>query len=561
MSRAIEPPADDDDIRAVLEARLGRQANIRFFVPVPDAPLSAVLATGERLAATEFLMYWVKSGPPRIFGLDGFSKPVAVFNERVVEIWADFRAIFTDTRLSEKPKREKIEQIILRTMAEIALTIGDDPSLPAQLAMAAAERCPGLIFIPNEIDTLEYEERGLGYMNCWFFAFAHELGHFQPPWLPDDWHDVAQNSLIEGIERSDVASKSARDDIIAKIRARQTGPLLDTTQIVTEALADAFAMSVLFESALQVMDKAGLADQFSISGFYHEAILSLNIVATFARIEQTILARRRGVADRQTVLEQAFYTEVINARAHVAFSAFRLYMEATFSNADVARTDRQIEILAKTVRNFERDIVAWDRGLSAAMKALFGLRLPCDTTHFLDRLNALPKGSLELSEFVRFAKVAGKSSWFIRALEKKIANPQAHVGVEDVGFGESNGSLYLLPTLEGVGQYPLPVCLEFGQDFVCFVFNIDTKEIFDDFLTLMTKIVGDQTRIISTLLTVRGGDEGVHDQIGLWLRPQNIRPQVLIQGSDAFHQHYLRLLNLTADEFRKIRVCMGRAPR
>lgn len=488
---------------------------------------------------SEFLTYWAKGGSPRIFGLDDFSKPVVVFSERVVEIWADFRAVFTHDQLSPELKMEKTEQIILRTMAEMSLALVDDPSLPTQLAMAAAKLCPGLQFMPNDLATLEYEARGLGYMNCWFFAFAHELGHFQPMGFPETWRELAQSELIASINGLQKLQKSYRDEIIAQIQGGRTGPLLDTRQILTEALADTFAMIILFESAMPIMKDAGQFEQFSIEGFYYEAILSLNFVATLGQIEHVVRARRHGVVDWQTALEQSVFRGVIGARANVAFHFFRMYLNSKYPDAEAFDQEIQTETLERIAQHVESDIIAWDRGFAAATTTLFSLPMPCDVRTFLDRLNALSDTS-EVRHLTNFANAAQKTSWHFRALERKVAEPQKKIAFEELEI-ESKGLLYLIATLEADDKGSVPACLHTGEDSVCFVFH--TRVLFDDFVALLRRMLGDQIKVKTVALQV-AGEEGVFEQIGMWLRP-HVHAQVLIQGSEAFDRQYLQLLDQT----------------
>ena len=533
-------------IEEVLRSQLGSSARSRLYDRTLDSPMSFMLARAERQLHGSFSVYWVDDSAPDMFSLRGFSRPVAVFSSRYVELWADIRATLSSD-ITRNFIPQLTERLTLQLIAELSLS-HNDPEFAASMMLRSMMTGGGLSQEPNTIATLEQEPIGTPYMAIWFYGLAHELGHFAPYGSDRSSGGVREADIVSAINATlDTwnLSEDVRAEGRAKARANPKGDILGAEHLRGEIHADIFATSVLFASTVEIL-KAG---SFQILGFISEMMLSLNIVA--------VVDRCRRIA-QQAVTATPLREQLVDTLLHPVSVAVRMrwvrwYLENAsaqylFGDTPSQEDYRKVSATIDSVMDHLRPAIEGaERGLAAAMtlaldrerRGSFVSVLQKWQSSANQRPGSLAIDRIAVERFCALTASLGRVSPVFTMMLETVRNPTAPLSAR---LESDETGLYFCPWIDGPNEFSRPFGLDTRHGHIVFVFVRD-GELFKRFCDVSRDGLAEGYTIESAFVTAKTRRQLVE---AITLRvPIGTQLRVVVEGTDEFQRYMSELTNGT----------------
>ncbi len=361
-------------------------------------PMNTVLdIVAARLRADPTLI-WVDDGTPEVLALPGLPQPVVAWSRRSLRTGLLIRTVLLTDGLPSRTRRELCRQAALHLLAETALRLGN-PDLAA--------RCGAAAFLDRDwaaphADELEAATDSEAHLALWFFALAHEFGHFADP------RPHARGPLTDASVRTMLLAAQHHDahDVVGDVLRRRP---LRPADVRAETVADLFAADVLVEAAALLLPGGG--HPVRVIG---ELLLAAGVVAAAERC-RGLCALLAGDA-RSDHLTYPAATTVRSAvlRAHLAAVMADRYSTGRPSpTPGLQRWDR---IVAGVAEPLEPALDLLDLAMADAVRHALDDTLPVE--HLLDRLRvqAGPMLRAEARDFVHLVQASGRHGQFLDEL-------------------------------------------------------------------------------------------------------------------------------------------------
>ena len=455
------------DIDIVLRSQLGDFAEWHMHDRSIRSPMNFTLDVAERHLNSSFTVFWVENAIPEMFSLSGFSQPIVVFNPRLTELWGDIRYILTTTVYDGPLKAALIERLCLQLMAERSLWRHQDPEFAASAILRASSIHPGLIHFRNTLQSMEYEPITPVYMACWFFALAHELGHFVQPTTSVYSDADILRSVENSLARFSSLSEQLRADAFSRAAADERDFILAIGSVREEGVADVFATGVMLESTYKIMQEIGSKEhQFNLLPFISEMFISLNVIVALNRCERICALASVSTGAHQLAVEALLQPVLVTVRGMLV----RHYLQVAGLNFVFGESwsKENVEIISSAIdsanEGLKDDIDAMEKGMAAAIQfALNRVQRP-DFFQSLDNWNQTERNQLILAEFLDLARQRNLRSPHFDALAAKIEDPDAPLNVA------VDATAYWCPCIIGPNDYNQPFSLPTRHGNVIFVF-------------------------------------------------------------------------------------------
>ena len=224
----------------------------RFYDRRLRTPLNALLDDLAGRLGREPLLTWVDGGAPIAFAVTGFPDAVAVWSTRHLEVSAAIRSLILSDMSDIGLRRELARRLVLSVAAELLLRDGRQRDAARCLLMAV--RGQGFV-LPHAdmLADLELASLDEAYAGLWFFAIAHEFGHFLPAGsVPDD----ASLRRLAVDELASIPAVAQNRDVFAQLVAQlDSDPQNPNSpgRLRAEMAADGLAVEAVIEAATVCM--------------------------------------------------------------------------------------------------------------------------------------------------------------------------------------------------------------------------------------------------------------------------------------------------------------------
>jgi len=293
-------PSDAEvlDIEAILRDYLGPKIHFRPHDRGPATPMNLVLDEVERQIDRPTSVYWINNGAPRLFVLSDFESIPVGYSPRYVEASSALRNVLAQG-MYDHVREQATAGALLELIADLLL-IHNSPeeALEAQLASWSATG----IRVPlwGRLMDLEYAEKNEAYMVVWFFGLVHEFGHAQDSarYEAHAWYSDASLAAIVAQVTAGFELGPTLGGLVDELRATE-GSVLSTRKLREEALADAFAVSVLYAATVQLMHRLGR--KFDPIAYIYEVILQLQVISVMRTCQGWVDMIVRGMRSEALV--------------------------------------------------------------------------------------------------------------------------------------------------------------------------------------------------------------------------------------------------------------------
>jgi hypothetical protein len=245
--------------------------------------MNTVLDIAQQRIPRDFAMYWVYEGLPENVSFPSLDPPLVIFSTRYVEMVGYLRGMMTIQSSDDLLREQESERVSLRIIAELLLKYGD-PSIACYLFVKSLlhER---VVIVPPSLDELDFADKDWAYMTIWYFAVLHELGHIRAEHGGET--DFDRTLLKDWVKRT-------AEQLDPEMNQRDFVESFDVEILATEQMADDFAVSVIWDSAKELIDFGEAPGGNRGGDFAAEILLMLNV---YAYLNNCALAARIS-ADR-----------------------------------------------------------------------------------------------------------------------------------------------------------------------------------------------------------------------------------------------------------------------
>ncbi|MDR7277807.1 hypothetical protein [Catenuloplanes atrovinosus] len=355
-------------------------------------PMNTVLDIVAARLGADTTLVWVDDGTPEVLALPGLPVPAVAWSRRSLASGLLLRTLLLADRLPARTRRILCRQAALHLLAETALRLGN-PDLAARCGVAAfLDRewtAPHPAGLESAADT---EER----LALWFYALAHEFGHFA------DAHTHARGPLTDASVRTMLLAARRQDghDLIGDVLHRRP---LHPADVRAETVADLFAADVLVEAAARLLPDGG--HPVRVIG---EVLLAAAVVAAVERCRAfcTMLGRPGdGRLDHLTYPAAASVRSAV-LRAHLAAAMTARYSSGRPS--PVSALPRWDRIVAGVAAPLEPALAVLDTAVTDAIREALDESVP--TEYLIERLRpqAGPALRAEARDFVHLVRGSGR---------------------------------------------------------------------------------------------------------------------------------------------------------
>jgi hypothetical protein len=363
-----------------------------------DTPMNAVLDIVAGHLRADPALVWVDDGTPEVLALPGLPQPVVAWSHRTLRSGLLLRTLLLADGLPARTRRILCRQAALHLLAETALRLGN-PELAA--------RCGAAAFLDRDwtapdTDALEAAADSEAHLALWFFALAHEFGHFADPRVH------ARGPLTDASVRTMLLAAQRRDghDVVGDVLHRRP---LRPSDVRAETVADLFAADVLVEASAQLLPGGG--HPVRVIG---ELLLSAGMLAAAERCHALcVLLGGDGRLDHLTYPAAATVRSAV-LRAHLAAAMAGRYPPSRPSPAPALhRWDR---IVAGVAAPLDPVLAVLDVAVSDAARVALDDEVPIE--HLLDRLRvqAGPVLRAEARDFVHLVQASGRHGQWLDEL-------------------------------------------------------------------------------------------------------------------------------------------------
>ncbi|GAB7046986.1 hypothetical protein [Catenuloplanes indicus] len=360
-----------------------------------DTPMNLVLDIVAARLGADATLVWVDDGTPEVLALPGLPRPAVAWSRRSLAAGLLIRTLLLTDGLTARTRRILCRQAALHLLAETALRLGN-PDLAARCGVAAfldrdwtAPRTGALATSADSEDRLA----------LWFFALAHEFGHFADP------RTHARGSLTDASVRTMLLAARRHDghDLIGDVLHRRP---LRPADVRAETVADMFAADVLLEAATRLLPDGG--HPVRVIG---ELLLAAAVVAAGERCRAfcAMLGHRDGRGDGR--LDHLTYPAAASVRASVLRAHLAAAMTARYGTgrpSPVDRLQRWDRVVAGVAAPLDPVLAVLETGVTDAFREALDDSVPIE--YLMERLRpqAGPALRAEAREFVHLVQAGGR---------------------------------------------------------------------------------------------------------------------------------------------------------
>lgn len=362
-------------VEHAMRAHIGRSATMEEYDRrLPNSNLNLVLDHASRHVAGEFVLYWITGGLPEIFCLKSGSIWAIAFSERYILLTSLLRRLMLDPVSSRSIREELTERVFLKFMAEFALQ-QNQGEMAAQTFMKALVG-QSVFLADGGVLALEHHTRNEVYMATWFYGVLHEMGHMLPH-VADRFEKggLSDENVHDALTRvlTDLRYPASYKENI--LHAARTNPdhLLSSSRLRSEGLADAFAATMLLETSIQVLHRAG--EQFAIDRFLMEQWMMLKIITALELSRLTVQAAvspTREVQERMALHPIAMAVRGMIVQGHLRLAVLP-FLRGWRHKTRLRRADRLLEAVTQMLL---RDTDTIEKGMERAMSFVLPRRAP-----------------------------------------------------------------------------------------------------------------------------------------------------------------------------------------
>ena len=540
-------------IKEALRSELGKTAKIWLYGRDHRTPMTFVLDEVERQIGSRFSVYWVDDGPPDVFTLrdPSYSRSPVIFSARYLSLAAVMRRLFVNDSL-KNVLVQVAERTTLKLMAELALRRGDADYAVLAFVKSLLASGVSIADLDDSTNVMEFELKPIdeSYMATWFYGLTHELGHLSPiqeEHFPDD-HPLSDAAILHAITAAlDGFSypDSIKQEAIEKAKQQRSNSVLGIDQVRSEALADIFATSVLFQTTCDIMREIN-QKRFEVVQFMSEMAIFLNSVAIIDRCRRVSRIASATNANLEAGLESALHPISVTVRLLLMQ---RVYLESAvtrylFDTDDP--TQEQFQRVRKLIneinKHFQQRINLVDSGLARAMEfSFFPERRENDWT----LLEAFRKEMLddpgfalvEIDLFFKLADTLEVDSKLLRALKGLVDHPSKPLRPDPIG-----DLIYFVPWVEGPNGFSRPFGLDTKHGHIVFVFQ-DQDELYTIFFEESVEELKSGFTLIHTAIPVPR-KERLGPELAAHM-PEGKSFEVVVEGTEVFDQYMKELANGT----------------
>jgi len=492
--------------------------------------MNFTLDIAQRHLNSDFTVFWVEDAIPEMFSLTGFSRPVVIFNPRLAELWGDVRYIFTSTIYKGELKAALIERLCLQLMAERSLWKHEDPEFAVSAILQASSIHPGITHFRNTLQSMEYEPITPVYMACWFYALAHELGHFvQPSASPYPDEDIRE-AVRDSLARFDSLPEQIKNEANARSAANERDFILAPSSIRDEGLADVFATAVMLESTHKIMQEIGSEKhEFNLLSFISEMFISLNVIVTISRCERICALASISKPAHEFAIEGMLHPVLVTVRGllvrhYLEFAALGFVFGEQWT---VENRDTISSAIDSVMEGLKEDVDAMEKGMAAAIEfALNRVQRP-DFFQSLGKWNETERNPLILDEFLQFAHKRKLRSSLFDALSAKLRGPESQLNFN------VDANIYWCPCVIGPDDYKRPFSLPTRYGNIIFVFAVK-DQLCERFCQLSCEDLQDGYRVDPVVVlanTLKQLESGIGRRL-----PVGFEYDLVVQGTEQFER-------------------------
>ncbi|MDP9792334.1 hypothetical protein J2S43_000846 [Catenuloplanes nepalensis] len=355
-------------------------------------PMNTVLDIVAARLGTDATLVWVDDGTPEVLALPGLPQPVVAWSRRSLASGLLIRTLLLADGLTARTRRILCRQAALHLLAETALRLGDTD---------LAARCGVAAFLDRDwtaprTGSLETSADSEDRLALWFFALAHEFGHFADP------RTHARGPLTDASVRTMLLAARRHDghDLIGDVLHRRP---LRPADVRAETVADLFAADVLVEASARLLPDGG--HPVRVIG---EVLLAAAVVSAAERCRAfcAMVGRRGdGRLDHLTYPAAASVRSSV-LRAHLAAAMTERHGSGRPSPVD--RLQRWDRIVAGVATPLEPALAVLETGVTDAFREALDDSVPIE--YLMERLRpqAGPALRAEARDFVHLVQASGR---------------------------------------------------------------------------------------------------------------------------------------------------------
>jgi hypothetical protein len=532
-------PEDRANTEEILTGILGEKSSWELYGREHRTPMSFVLAEAEQALKGPINLYWVDGRSPEIFCLKGRSEPVVVFSTRFLEIWGDLRGILTDRRPEPSLKKQLLTEHLFRLIAEYALSM-DDPEFAGVASINAALLGQGIFYLPNTLQSLEYEPISIRYMCCWFFALCHEIGHFADSTIfPAEVSDSELMELVQTI----LSRFNFPPELISRAEQDMKGDpdrfILGMNRIRSEFRSDLFASVILFVCTQNILAEVKNSEKFSWIEYLSEVSISLALVSLIDRCRRIAVFSCTAEPSDNIRFEAILQPTAISVRLSMLYRRFPpLLVEMLYGPTPSEEQERQFSHIVEKVLDSTQDFIEIaDQSLVEVYRATLDRRNRGNFTEKLveyrERLlkDSGSVNNIAINVLLERAHMLRRHSQVFESLKKVRDDP-----ARPVEFPlEQDSLLYLCVGVEGPGVSSQIFGIPTRYGYTVFIFTASGSALFDKFLELSRVDLPQDIKLTRVMLLVRSPRQlryAVATRV-----PVGINLHLVIQGKEDFSRY------------------------
>ncbi|GAB7044314.1 MULTISPECIES: hypothetical protein [Catenuloplanes] len=378
-------------LRRTVPAVVGAGVAWSVYPREPDTPMNVVLDIVAARLGADTTLVWVDDGTPEVLALPGLPCPAVAWSRRSLAAGLLLRTVLLTDGLTARTRRILCRQAVLHLLAETALRLGN-PDLAARCGVAA--------FLDRDwtaphTGTLESAADSEDRLALWFFALAHEFGHFADP------RTYARGPLSDASVRTMLLAARRHDghDLIGDVLHRRP---LRPADVRAETVADMFAADVLIEASARLLPDGG--HPVRVLG---ELLLTASVVSAAERCRAfcVMLGHGDGRLDHLTYPAAASVRSSV-LRAHLAAAMTDRYGSGRPSPVD--RLRRWDRIVAGVAAPLDPALAVLEAGVTDAFREALDDSVPIE--YLMERLRPQAGPALRAAarDFVHLVRVSGR---------------------------------------------------------------------------------------------------------------------------------------------------------
>jgi hypothetical protein len=501
--------------------------------------MTFVLDEAERALKTPVNVYWVDGRSPEIFCLKNRSEPVVVFSARFLEIWADLRRIIRDDVLEPSLKKRLLTEHLFRLIAEYSLSM-DDPEFAAVVSIEASVLGGGVFYLPNTLQSLEYEPISVPYMCCWFFALCHELGHFADDTrLPVQVPDSEMTELLEAILASLNLSALWDSKAVQKFKSDPDNFILGINRVRTELRSDLFASIILFVCTRNILAEVQNGEDFSWAHFLSELSLSLYLIALIDKCRRIATYSCTGEPSDRIGFEAILQPAAMSVRLSLLYRRLTpLLLETVYGSTPNEEQRRQLGHVEQKIFDWVRDLTkipeqsledVYRTTLDRRNRGTFAAKL----IEYRDKLlkDSATVNNIAIRMLLERAHTLGRWSQIFESLKRVMDDPARPIEFPV----EQEALTYQCVGIDGPGVAGQIFGVQTRYGYTVFIFGASEGALFDKFLELSSIDLPKGVKLERVLL-LAGSVKQLRYAVATRI-PVGMNLHLVVQGTDDFPRY------------------------